>query len=54
MIYEFGVQLDLADSLEKLKELCQKFLHAIASQEGAAETIANMLRDRWDPVIKLK
>ena len=47
IIDEFRSQLDLADSLEKLQELCQNFLRAIASQGGSAKAAADRLRDEW-------
>lgn len=47
IIDEFKLQLKLADSLEKLQELCQNFLHAIASQGGPAKTIADRLTEEW-------
>ena len=52
IISEFRSQLDLADSLEKLQELCRKFLRAIASQGGPAETAADKLREEWKKEIK--
>ena len=54
IISEFRSQLDLADSLERLQELCQNFLRAIASQGGPAETAANKLRNEWKKEIKEK
>ena len=54
IIDEFRVLLDLADSLEKLQELCQNFLHAIASQGGPAKAAADRLRDEWKKEIKEK
>ena len=54
IISEFRSQLDLADSLEKLQELCRKFLRAIASQGGPAETAADKLREEWKKEIKEK
>ena len=47
IISEFKIHLDLADSLERLQELCRNFLHAIASQGGPAETAADRLRNEW-------
>ena len=54
IISEFRSQLDLADSLEELQELCRKFLRAIASQGGSAETAADKLRKEWKKEIKEK
>lgn len=48
IIEDFEVQLDLADSLEKLQEHCQNFLDAIASPRGGlAKNAADKLRDGW-------
>ena len=54
IISEFKIHLDLADSLERLQELCRKFLRAIASQGGPAETAADKLREEWKKEIKEK
>ena len=51
---DFRSQLDLADSLERLQELCRNFLRAIASQRGPAETAADKLREEWKKEIKEK
>ena len=54
IIDEFRVQLDLADSLEKLQELCRNFLRAIASQGGPAKAAGDRLREEWKKEIKEK
>ena len=54
IISEFKIHLDLADSLERLQELCRKFLRAIASQGGPAKTAADRLREEWKKEIKEK
>ena len=54
IIDEFRVHLDLADSLERLQELCRNFLRAIASQGGPAKAAADRLRNEWKKEIKEK